>query len=762
MKNKYLKKSWTSILCIFIISLILINLTSGVVKVNAAITASEEFRGVWVATVFNNDWPSKSGLSVAAQKSEYMARMDEVKSMNFNSVIFQVRAMGDAFYPSSYSPWSKYLSGSLGVNPGYDPLAFAVDEAHKRGLDFHAWFNPFRISSEAGFSKDDYISKLPSTSPLKANPQWIVSYGNLTWINPGIPEARKYVIDTIMEVVNKYNIEGVHLDDYFYPYPGNNGEFPDDNEFAQYGAGYASKGDWRRDNVNKFVKDLSDSIKKVKPSVKFGISPFGIWKNGVSNGGSNTNGLSSYDVIYTDSLKWAKEQWVDYIIPQIYWSIGFSKADYKTLVDWWSTQLKDVSTNLYIGQAAYKVGNSDYYYEGGWDNENQIRDQIAYNRQNGKVKGQCLFSLKDINNNPLGLKDKLKNEIYAAGSDVPYVPGNIKLNSFTSSSMSPKIYDKITFTANATGDKALLYRFSLAVGDNWQVVQNYSSTNSFSWFANAIGDYKVKVDVKSEKSTQDSEASNIISYRVSGLNKVFIDPGHGGRDSGAVGASEQTYEKNNTLSTSFKLKSLLEAYGLEVMMSRTDDTYVELIDRANMANNWNADIFISVHNNSADPVRNADGSIKYYPYGIETFSYSTTGEGANLAGKVQSRLIADTGFANRGTKTANFSVLRNTNMPAILVELGFISNPNEEKLIGSDSFQSLLAKSISSGVRDYYNLSYYEDINKDNKIDIQDLATVASGYNKSSGQAGWNSACDLNKDGVIDLYDLTMIAKKLQ
>ena len=281
-----------------------------------------EMRGVWVSTVSNLDWPEVGNYDVKVQKELLKEKFDFIEEQNMNTIFFQVRPMGDALYESSYAPWSKYLTGTLGENPGYDPLEFAIDEAHKRGLELQAWFNPFRIDSNSEkFNIDNYIDELPEESPLKNNPDWIVKYNNYHYLDAGIPEVREYVIDTIIEVVKNYNIDGVVLDDYFYPSPSGGVEFPDEDTYEKYGEGFSSKDEWRRNNIDCFISELYSKIKSTNAEVKFGVSPFGIWRNGESVGGSNTSGLSSYDDVYVDSRKWIQEAWIDYIIPQIYLAI---------------------------------------------------------------------------------------------------------------------------------------------------------------------------------------------------------------------------------------------------------------------------------------------------------------------------------------------------------------------------------------------------------------------------------------------------------
>lgn len=370
-----------------------------------------EMRGIWLSTVSNLDWPEISSYKNSKVQQEMLKeKFDFIEEQNMNTIFFQVRPMGDAFYKSNYAAWSKYLTGSLGEDPGYDPLEFAINEAHKRGLELQAWFNPFRIdSNSAGFNMDNYINELPEQSPLKNNSNWIVKYNNYHYLDVGIPEVREYVIDTIIEVVKNYNIDGVVLDDYFYPYPSGGLEFPDDNTYEKYGEGFNSKEEWRRNNVNCFISELYKKIKETNTEVKFGVSPFGIWRNGESLGGSNTSGLSSYDDVYVDSRKWIQEGWIDYIIPQIYWQFVYSAAPYATLVDWWAKQVENTNVQLYIGHAAYKINDSTYGES--WLNENEVINQIRYSRGNSNVKGSCFFRLKTLEENRIGFTDELR-ELY--------------------------------------------------------------------------------------------------------------------------------------------------------------------------------------------------------------------------------------------------------------------------------------------------------------------------------------------------------------
>ncbi|AQT83816.1 hypothetical protein B1222_04445 [Paenibacillus larvae subsp. pulvifaciens] len=374
-----------------------------------------QLRGTWISTVFNIDWPSRKGLPSEQQKQEFIQILDDVKQMGMNAVVVQVRPMADAFYPSEYAPWSEYLTGTQGKSPGYDPLAFMVEEAHKRNLEFHAWFNPYRISTQSS------LDKLSANHPARQHPDWVVTYGGRLYFNPGLPEVKQYITNSVLEVVRNYDIDSVHLDDYFYPYPVSGEEFPDDAAFRTYGNGFGSKADWRRDNVNQLVKDLSHEIKWAKTYVKFGISPFGVWRNKSSDpNGSDTRALSSYEAQFADTRKWVKEEWLDYIAPQVYWSFDFSAAQYNKVTDWWIEQTQGKNVHLYIGHAAYKVGDDK---DPAWNNPDEIPNQIKYNTERfNQVKGSVFFSYKDLKSNRLGIRDRLIQDLYRCPALIPAMP----------------------------------------------------------------------------------------------------------------------------------------------------------------------------------------------------------------------------------------------------------------------------------------------------------------------------------------------------
>ncbi|ASU36822.1 glycoside hydrolase family 10 protein [Mucilaginibacter xinganensis] len=363
-----------------------------------------EFRGVWIATVGNIDWPSKPGLSTADQKRELIDLLNIHQQQGINAVMFQIRPAADAFYAKSREPWSKWLTGKQGLapSPAYDPLEFAINEAHKRGIELHAWFNPYRATNDGQFSL------LSPSHITRIKPEWFFTYGGIKLFNPGIPEVRDYIVKVFLDVVDNYDIDGVHLDDYFYPYQIDGQHINDAEAFAAYGKGYDNIKDWRRHNVDTLIEMLSDSIQKHKPHVKFGISPFGIWANTYQNPeGSDTHGGSSYYELFADSRRWIKEGWVDYINPQLYWPIDNRSAAFNKLLDWWSNNT--YGRHLYIGMAAYRINERKVSR---FKNAGEMPDEIKYLRKNPRVQGSVYFSSKSLVNNPLGFADSLKQNYY--------------------------------------------------------------------------------------------------------------------------------------------------------------------------------------------------------------------------------------------------------------------------------------------------------------------------------------------------------------
>src|SRR5581483_8929970 len=376
-----------------------------------------EFRGVWVATVANIDWPSKRTLTTDEQKAELIRLLDKAKELKLNAIIFQVRPQCDALYQSSLEPWSEFLTGRMGQAPSplYDPLEFAVAEAHARGLELHAWFNPYRGSHPSALEPPapDHISV--------RRPDLAKQYGRYKWLDPGEPEVQDYSFNVVMDVVRRYDIDGVHFDDYFYPYverDANNQPipFPDDAVYQRYvtGGGTLGRADWRRENVNAFIRRVYQGIKAAKPQVKFGLSPFGIWQPGNPPG---ITGMNAYAEIYADSRRWLGEGWVDYFTPQLYWPINQAAQSYTALLDWWIAQNAQ-GRHLWPGNAVYRIDNG----AGSTFPVGEIINQIEATRERPGSTGNVHFSMAHFLNNRGGISDALKAGAYAQPALVPASP----------------------------------------------------------------------------------------------------------------------------------------------------------------------------------------------------------------------------------------------------------------------------------------------------------------------------------------------------
>lgn len=422
-----------------------------------------EFRGVWIATVNNMDWPSKENTDPKKQKEELIALLDAHQKMGVNAIMLQVRPIADALYGKSKEPWSRFLTGQQGKapKPYYDPLKLAIKEAHERGMELHAWFNPYRATY------DLIDSNTHAKHITRQKPDWFFTYEGKKWFNPGIPEVQSYIVEVILNVVRNYEIDGVHFDDYFYPYPKES--FPqrpvflvDQETYKKYNTQFDSIEDWRRNNVDILVQRLSGSIRAVKKDVKFGISPFGIWRNRWQDPfGSESNGFDGYSRLYADARKWAQMGWIDYINPQIYWSFYYKPAPYEKLVDWWSQN--SFGKHLYIGMAAYKANLTKQ----GWEDRRQIPNQIRYLRENPKAQGSVFFSSKSLTDNLGGVADSLLNDFYKypalpptmAWKDTiaPYAPRRLTIKSRGSAGA------ELRWQAQSVGKNAIkgyvVYRF---------------------------------------------------------------------------------------------------------------------------------------------------------------------------------------------------------------------------------------------------------------------------------------------------------------
>ena len=368
-----------------------------------------EFRGAWVASVGNIDWPSRPGLLVNDQKAEFRAILERAVELKLNAIILQVRPQCDALYDSQIEPWSPYLTGTMGEapEPRYDPLGFAITEAHLRGIELHAWFNPYRALTSA-------TAPTSSNHVAKQHPEWVRRYGSQLWLDPGEPRVREYTLSVILDVVHRYDVDGVHIDDYFYPYPTPaKTPFPDDATFKRYRekGGMRERDDWRRDNIDEFVKQLYERVKAEKRWVKVGISPFGIWRPHVPE--TIIAGLDAWGELYADSRRWLKEGWCDYFSPQLYWSIAPAKQSFPVLLNWWSEQ-NEKGRHLWPGIATERIGPVRPAQE--------ILNQIALTRGLPSPPGHLHWNDKTLMLNKAKIVDRLRADTYQRFAMVPASP----------------------------------------------------------------------------------------------------------------------------------------------------------------------------------------------------------------------------------------------------------------------------------------------------------------------------------------------------
>lgn len=374
-----------------------------------------EFRGVWIATVVNIDWPPANASS-EAQKADFIRQLDLHKRNGMNAIIMQVRPAGDAFYPSPYEPWSQWLTGTQGRAPVpfYDPMAFMIAETHKRGMEFHAWLNPYRAEFSIG------KSSIASDNMLRKRPDWFLTYGTTRYFDPSNKEVQKFVINVIRDIVKRYDVDAIHMDDYFYPYPIGKTPFPDDYSYKRSGS-TLSKDDWRRSNVDSIIKNIHTAIKETKPYVKFGISPFGVWRNAsVDNLGSDSKaGISNFDDLYADILLWMRKGWVDYVTPQLYRPVGDALINYQKLVDWWAAN--SFGRHVYIGHGIYRAMETSSA-SAAFRNSNELPNQIKILRRTPGIQGSVYFSSKSFDRNPNGWNDSLRNNYYRLPAKIPEMP----------------------------------------------------------------------------------------------------------------------------------------------------------------------------------------------------------------------------------------------------------------------------------------------------------------------------------------------------
>jgi uncharacterized lipoprotein YddW (UPF0748 family) len=371
-----------------------------------------EFRAVWIATVDNIDFPTKKGMSSEKQREELLACLDLAKKLRLNAVIFQVRPMADALYRSRIEPWSEFLTGEMGKPQDFDPLEFLIAEAHKRGILIHAWFNPYRAYHPAAKTiSNDHVAR--------RKPTIVRQYGRYQWLDPTSPEAQRYSLDVIEDVVRRYDVDGVHFDDYFYPYAekdaaGNEIEFPDDPNWIEYqkAGGKLNRDDWRRANVNSFIEAVGRAVKRIKPDVMYGISPFGIWQPVPEK---NIAGFNAYARLYADARKWLQDGTVDYLAPQLYWETARKGLSFPVLLEWWKSQ-NTMKRHLWPGIATYRIGSTPTFTAG------EIADQIALTRRSPETKGTIQFSFKWLQRGLGGIDQVLLEDVYIRDALIPESP----------------------------------------------------------------------------------------------------------------------------------------------------------------------------------------------------------------------------------------------------------------------------------------------------------------------------------------------------
>lgn len=401
VKNSRMNPFFMVLLCFLCLSSCV---STRVSKQERLLYPKREFRGAWIQTVFQDDYRR---LTSAAFRHLMIDRLDRLRACGINAIVFQVRPEADAFYPSDNEPWSRFLTGQQGLGPDepdFDPMKFLIEACHQRNMEFHAWLNPYRAG--AGGFRD-----FAEGHVYYQHPEWFVEYNNQLLFDPGIPACRRFICRVVKDIVSRYDVDAIHMDDYFYPYPVSGLPFPDDDSFERYGypAGYMSyqRDDWRRENVNLLIRELKQTILLAKPWVRFGISPFGIYRNRVNDEkGSFTSGLQNYDDLYADVLLWMEKGWIDYCAPQLYWEIGHAAADYGTLISWWNNL--NSSVPLYIGQDVVRTMNA-----------HQLEPKMESVRISERVQGSVFWPANELLWNNGGISDSLQRIYYRYPALIP-------------------------------------------------------------------------------------------------------------------------------------------------------------------------------------------------------------------------------------------------------------------------------------------------------------------------------------------------------
>lgn len=457
-----------------------------------------EFRGFWVATVVNIDWPKNGADPIEKQKADYLKILYFYDKLNFNAAIVQVRTAGDAFYESDHAPWSRFLTGQEGKAPETDEsiLRWMIAETHARGMEFHAWLNPYRATFDLN---TDILSP---NHDYHQHPEWMLKYGKKFYYDPGLPEVRERMVSVIDELVSNFDIDAVHFDDYFYPYTIAGEVFRDSLSFEKYAPKGQSLADWRRSNIDKLVKDSYEIIKARKPWVQLGISPFGVWKNNSTDPrGSDTKaGQTTYENLYADPLLWMEKGWLDYLVPQVYWSMDLPVASHRKIVDWWAEN--SINANLYIGNGPYKIRNNS---DKSWDKKKELPNQLRLARNTKAVKGNVFFSAKSLMENNADVVNYLHRKYYKREALPP-----------TSPWMSGK--------ATATIDFKSIQKVNDSIVLNFNNLKAYQFITVYPTGKNAKPHYPIKM---LEKLPVGDDNSVVIPQKILGKQKqiavIFID-----------------------------------------------------------------------------------------------------------------------------------------------------------------------------------------------------------------------------------------------
>ena len=365
------------------------------------------FKGAWVATVANIDWPSAQAIgNTQAQQSEMLFILDSLSAIGINAIILQVRPTADALYDSPYEPVSHWLTGTQGAwgeQIVWDPLDWTIEKAHERGMEVHVWLNPYRVNL---VTMD--TSKLAPDHLMRQHPNWFWCYNKQWYFDPGLDITREWICTIVHDIIERYPIQAIHMDDYFYPYPVAKLPLPDEETFAKYPRDFDNIQDWRRNNVNMAIEEISAAVHECRDDVEFGISPFGVWRNASvdSTGSATQAGITNYDDLYADIRLWIQKGWIDYVLPQLYWEIGKKVADYQTLAHWWANEVRGTDCKLYIGMAPYRLEGAKKNTP--WGQGNEIGRQMRLNRTIPEITGECFYSTRPLLRNPRGVCDTIR------------------------------------------------------------------------------------------------------------------------------------------------------------------------------------------------------------------------------------------------------------------------------------------------------------------------------------------------------------------